>query len=175
MEKDRGITLIELLVVISIIGILAAALGFSFQGWIGGYKVESQMKELHVDLMNTRAMAMQRNRAHFVTLTTTQYTIYDDTDPEPDGDGTLDTTSDTQILQKNLDPTKPITWSNIADVQIELTSRGLSNDNKTICSNTDIEADYNCIEISATRINIGRLTTKIPDGGTCNSANCIAR
>ncbi len=89
--KNHGITLIELIIVISIIGILAVALGFEFTGWMGGYRVESQTKEMYVDLMNARARAMQRNRVHFVRLfiPPTQYTnMYDDTNPAPDGDGT---------------------------------------------------------------------------------------
>jgi prepilin-type N-terminal cleavage/methylation domain-containing protein len=173
--KNSGITLIELIIVISIIGILVVALGFSFQGWIGGYNVESQMKEMYVDLMNARARAMEKNRTHFVSLTPTQYTIYEDTNPAIDGNGYLETASDFKVLQKKLDSRYPITWSDISDTQIDLNKRGLSSDTKTICSNTKADADYNCIEISASRINLGKLTTKIPNGGTCNSGNCIAK
>lgn len=177
--KNDGITLIELIIVISIIGILVVALGFSFQGWIGGSRVETQMKEMYTDLMNARVRAMSRSRVHFVTLTTTSYTVFEDTNPAPDGNGTLETagTPDTQILLKPLDTRYPVTWSDIADTEIEFTGRGLSNDNKTICSNTDADADYNCIIISASRINLGKLTTKIPApyNGVCDADNCVAK
>ncbi|MHC4890526.1 MAG: prepilin-type N-terminal cleavage/methylation domain-containing protein [Planctomycetota bacterium] len=172
ISRTDGITLIELLVAISIIGILVVALGFQYEGWQGGYRIESQTKELYVDLMNSRSRAMQRNRAHFVTLAATQYILYEDTNPAPDGNGSLNTAADTQVLQKNLNPLYPITWSGIADIEIEFTTRGLSNDNKTICTNTTDDSDYNCVEISATRINLGKLTTP---GGACNAANCVSR
>jgi prepilin-type N-terminal cleavage/methylation domain-containing protein len=182
--RNEGITLIELIIVISIIGILVLALGFSFQGWIGGYNVESQIKEIYFDLMKTRARAMERNRTHFVSLLTTRYTVQEDISPWPDGDGLLTAGDNTlptgytdpiPFLQKNLDSRYPITWSDIADLQIDLTKKGLSNDTKTICSNTKADADYNCIELSASRINLGKLTTKIPDGGACLSGNCVAK
>lgn len=179
MANTRGITLIELIIVISIIGVLVVALGFSFQGWVAGYRVEVQTKEMYADLMNARARAMSRNRAHFVTLTTTSYTVYDDTNPLPDGNGTLETagTPDTQLLAKTLDSTYPITWNDLLDTEIEFTARGLSNDDKTICSNSSADADYNCIIISTSRINIGKLTTKITSGGICGGTpnNCVAK
>ena len=44
--NDSGVTLTELLIVVSIIAILAVALGFSYQGWMGNYKIESETKQL---------------------------------------------------------------------------------------------------------------------------------
>jgi prepilin-type N-terminal cleavage/methylation domain-containing protein len=170
---NEGVTLIELLVVISVITILVVALGFSFHGWRGRYKVESEMKEMYVDLMNARARALQRNRMHFVSLTAASYTIYEDTVPAPDGDGNLDTATDIQVVAKNFEPSHPLTWNGAA--RIDFTQRGFSNVEETICSNTDFDSDYDCIIISNSRINLGKLNTSIPAGGACASANCVAK
>jgi Tfp pilus assembly protein FimT len=186
MKNNNGVTLIELIVAASVVIIIVVALGFSFEGWMGSYKAESQMKEMYTDLMNARARSMERNRSHFVSLTTTQYTIQEDISPWPDGDGSLTAADNTRptgyndpipLLQKNLNPKYPITWSDIGDTQIDFTTRGLSNDTKTICINSDIDTDNNCIVISETRMNLGKLTTKIPApyGGTCDSTNCVAK
>jgi len=105
--KEKGVTLIELIVVIAIIGIIVVAFGFSFNNWIGKYRVESQIKEMYTDLMNARARAMQRNRVHFVQInSSTSYSIYEDdsdgSNKVPDGDGTLQTgtgsSADTLLL-----------------------------------------------------------------------------
>ena len=172
--NKNGVTLIELIIVVSVIGILVIALGFSFQGWIGRYGAESLIKEMNTDLMNGKVSAMQKNRTYFVSLTTTRYTVYEDTNPAPDGDGLLQTASDRRIRQKELQPNGPITWSG-ATAQIEFNKKGIADNDKTICINKDVDADYDCIEIAALKINAGKLTTRIFSGGACNATNCVAK
>lgn len=183
MKKD-GITLVELLVAISIVSILAVALGFEFKGWIGGYRVESQIRELHLDLMDAKVKAMLRKRDHFVSLSQTSYTIQEDIYPWPDGDRCL-TASDSNrpsgynepipLMKRDLDLDLPITWNNIRVKHIRFNRRGLSSTNRTICVNTYYNADYDCIAISAGRIRLGKLKKKLPDGGKCDAANCVRR
>jgi len=191
--KNQGITLIELIIVISIIGILAVALGFEFSGWMGGYRVESQTKEMYVDLMNARARAMQRNRTHFVRLNdSTSYSIYEDdsdgTNKVPDGDGTLQlgtgSSADTELptfhrtVEYNLD------WNNNAitsPIRLTFNTRGLATTLGSLSifvdrdgdDKKDVDPDYDCIVISATRINMGNLNDK----GTTSRADdeCIAK
>jgi prepilin-type N-terminal cleavage/methylation domain-containing protein len=98
MRNQSGVTLIELIIVVTIIGILIVALGLEFVGWRGRSAVEVTTRDLYNDLMNARVSAMNRNRDYFVTATTNTYTIYEDTNPPPDGDGVLQTAGD-RILQ----------------------------------------------------------------------------
>ena len=90
MEKtkgNKGVTLIELLVVVSIISILAVALAFSFQGWMGGYKVESIIKEVYSDLMDARSKAMTSGgMSYYVDVNATSYQIFQDTNGDPADD-----------------------------------------------------------------------------------------
>jgi prepilin-type N-terminal cleavage/methylation domain-containing protein len=182
--KDNGITLVELLVAVSIVSVLAIALGFEFRGWIGGYRVESQIRELHLDLMDARVRAMLRRRVHFVSLSQTCYTVQEDIHPWPDGDKCL-TPSDGNrpagyndpipLMKRNLDLTLPITWNNIRVRHVKFNTRGFSNTNRTICVDTTYDSDYDCIAISAGRIRLGKLKKKIPEGGLCNAANCVKK
>ena len=177
LRGSRGLTLIELLIAITVIGILAVVLGFEFRDWIRKYRVESQIKEMYIDLMNTRARAMQQNRMHFVTLANTEYAIYEDMNPAPDGNESLETAADALILRKDINPNYALSWSNPGDPQLNFTRAGLSDldGTKTVCSNSMLSTDYDCIIVSATRMNLGSLTTKIPDGGACDDANCIIK
>ena len=182
--RDKGVTLVELLVVVSIVCALAFALAFEYTDWIGRYRVETQIREMYFDLMDARARAMLRKRAHFVSLAQTHYTVQEDISPWPDGDRCLSASDSTRpagyndpipLLRKDLYRDLPLTWNNIRVAHMRFNARGFSNTNRTICVNTDKKADYDCIAISAARIRLGRLKKKIPDGGICNSENCIIK
>jgi len=158
--NNRGITLIELIIVISIIGILAVALGFSFQGWMGGYRIESQTKEMYVDLMNARARAMQRNREHFVVVNAGNYQIFEDTNEN----GSYNAGTDLAI--PGFASAKTLTYTSYWIGTVTMDTRGLVSSNNTIRFNIGSNTpDYDCISLFATRINLGQW-----DG-----SNCVAR
>jgi len=161
MTNSRGFSIIELIVVLSIIGALLAIAGISGRAWLDKYRVETQMKEMFIDLMNARVGAMQRNRIHFAVLTPTQYSVYQDTDPQPDGNGTLETASDRLLIQKNLNPLYAITYTG----QINFDTRGLASPTGTLRVATAFGAAFDCITVLATRIRMG----------AWNGTSCVAQ
>jgi len=162
--NNRGITLIELIVVVTVIAILVVALGFEFRGWVGGYRVESQVKEIYVDLMNARARAMQRNRAHFVDFPiATQYRIQEDTNDDNVSDTTLPTFPKTVGYTINWDGGGTIRLDNrgvISFPTIDADPAVVGIISLTLPA--DVTPDYDCIELGPTRINMGLIT-----GGIC--------
>jgi prepilin-type N-terminal cleavage/methylation domain-containing protein len=160
--KDRGVTLVELLIVVSIIGLLIIAMGFSYEGWMGNYRLESQTKDLYFDLTDARTSAMTRHRMHFAILDTQQYTIIEDTNPPPDGDGVLDA-GDFQVFQKQYeyDYSLGVVGAGILPQTITFDTRGLM---QWIPAQTAItfrfintrDPDFDCIVIGQSRIWMGQ-------------------
>ena len=191
--KDSGVTLVEMLVVISIISIIAISTAFSFQGWMGKYKIESQTKDLYVELMDARLSAIENKRTHFVILQdATSYTFYEDDSnggmKVPDGDNILQegsgATADTErpSFPKNVD--YDIDWNNnsiAAPVIFSFNTRGISSVEADISVYLDRDGDgvqdaipdYDCIAIRSTRINLGKLEIN----GTSNRLDdeCIVK
>ena len=192
--RDQGVTLIELLVVIAIIGILVVALGFSYVGWQGKYKVEKVAKDLYSDLMTARAMAATRNRDYLADFNFPAppagkgtYRIAEDTNDDSEGDadanGVIDAAGHT-ILQSFPKTVEYEISSNTGGI-ITFDKRGTISwpsllqaipiDPAAICLSTTADPDYDCIEISQSRLIAGKLTTQISNGGACDATNCIAK
>jgi len=175
--KDKGLTLVELLVVITIINVIAISTAFSFRGWMGKYKIESQTKDLYVELTDARLSAMENKRTHFVRLQdATSYTFYEDDSnggvKVPDGDGVLQTGSgasaDTELPSYPKNVEYDIDWNNnsiVMPVNFSFNTRGISSVQADISIYIDRDSDgvqdsipdYDCIAIRTTRINLGKL------------------
>jgi Tfp pilus assembly protein FimT len=166
-----------MLVVISIISIIAISTAFSFQGWMGKYKIESQTKDLYVELTDARLSAMENKRTHFVILQdATSYTFYEDDSnggaKVPDGDSVLQTgsgaTADTELPTFPKNTEYDIDWNNnsiAAPINFSFNTRGISSVQADISVYLDRDSDgvqdaipdYDCIAIRTTRINLGKL------------------
>ncbi|HOF58653.1 MAG TPA: GspH/FimT family pseudopilin [Syntrophorhabdaceae bacterium] len=166
MKKDNGFTIIELMLVVVIAGILATLSVAGYRNFVSKYEINSQTRELYSDLMSLRMMAMQKNRMTFVQLSNNSYIGYEDTDPQPDGNETLDTGLDSVII-----PSKSVknTFSYTGGGFINFNSRGFSNTTCTICILSQVNPSYDCIKVSSTRVTIGKIKNQ---SSGCTSANC---
>lgn len=168
MGKNDGVTLTELMVVVSIIAILVIAFGFSYQGWMGKYRVESQMKEIYADLMDARSRSVTRNHRYFVSLNTNNYQATEDSNDSlgtaPDaGDDTIWDSAKTlqygyQFTMVSAE-TLPLTLiidtrgllsyvsgGNILPVTTQIVTR----------IDSTYEPDYDCLIIDRSRIRMGK-------------------
>ncbi len=175
-RDEKGFSLTELLTVMLILSTLMAIGFFSYTSMSDRYSIEKQMKQMHMDLTNARLRAMQRNRAHFVTFTSTQYTVYEDTSPWPDGDGLLSVATDSLVLQQSLAPRFPVAllpgspnqWS--AAAPLKFTPQGMVDtavtSTGTVRVPVEMNGEYDCIVISEIKNTLGKW-----DG----TSQCIAK
>jgi prepilin-type N-terminal cleavage/methylation domain-containing protein len=168
LGTEGGFTLIELTVVVGIIAILVVALGMNFVGWRERYRVESEARKLHYDLMDARARSIQRRHVHFIVLGGDNYKVYEDTDTAPDGDGALNTAAgkDTLIADRTLEFGYTMefynaatgAFSNSATIGINTSGRLATTGTVRIKAGDETEKPdlaYDCVSLDTTRLNLG--------------------
>jgi prepilin-type N-terminal cleavage/methylation domain-containing protein len=152
LRGESGMSIVELMMVLAVLSILITVLGFSAKGWINRYKVEDDVKRMYIDIVEARARAMQRARATFVTVTSGDYAVYEDTSPAPDGNGTLEAGTDRLVTGRSTN--SPI----VNDLGGTLTfgRDGIASLSGTIYLSTDENPEVNGINIGPTRVKLGR-------------------
>ena len=152
----NGFTTIELLVVVAIVVILIAMASLYMRRMLVKARVEQQAQQIYSDLVSARSRAMNRNRIQFVqiNLGNSQYQIWDDTFPAPDGDGILTPGNDTLVTSTiTLDQL----WVNPAGfTQFQFANNGVISGTGVIGLTNTYEAVFDCISVSPTRIRLGR-------------------
>jgi prepilin-type N-terminal cleavage/methylation domain-containing protein len=157
-EGRGGFTLIEIMIALAIVGIVVVIAASNFQGMLEKYRVEGETKKMFADLMDARARAMQRNRVFFVRVTGNGYSTYEDafTNSAPDGDGIF--TDGVETLVANETVTHPINTDNIAGVPLifNFNRNGIASVTGFIRYESNVQPDYDCITMKATRIKMGQ-------------------
>jgi type IV fimbrial biogenesis protein FimT len=157
--KQNGLTLVEILVVVAIVSLLATLAGVEYTGWIRKYNAENQIKTLYSDMMEARVNAMQKNVQHIFGLSGGGYTVCED--------GNLDRSCDagkTVARLSKSDLKHTLTWAlSGGGDDVSFDRRGLSMVNGHISIDAS-DADVDCVTISASRINMGKMR-----GGACVS------
>ncbi len=164
MAYREGFTLLEVLIVVVILGILTTMAVTSFLELNEKYEVETETKQLYVDLMDARGRAMQRNRFHFVRITANGYATYGDTSPSPDGNGIYNSGLDNQVVnvtvQHAITPVLALGSPNF-----NFNRNGIASDTGYIRFSSTANPDYDCITIRETRTKLGKYDATA--GGRC--------
>lgn len=153
----RGFALTELVVVIAIITILLAIGGVQYHQWQVKYAIESQIRQMYSDLMGARTEAMQQNQLYIVRLESSSgYTVYRD----ENGNNVYDQ-GDTKIEKFSRSGLKyPIKWNGGNVLEFTMNQRGLISQALSVrVTKKDgslSKAEYDCLNISRTRINLGK-------------------
>ena len=166
--RQSGFSMVEMLITLTIIGLLVTIATLSFNRMTRKSNIESQIKQMHADLMTVRIWAMDRNACHFVLLNSNgSYSVYED-QPPPNNTCLYSAADGQPLLSKSA--TNPALWNNAApssNVYLIFNNRGLASVSTgsipgSISITDTVGAAYDCILVETTRTSIGKMS-----GGTC--------
>lgn len=151
----KGFSLVELIIVIAIIGIASGIATLNFNQWKKKTSVEKETRELYSDLNEARLQSIYTKKRHSIAfLTANSYALkqYSSLNEATAG-GTIRQTKTTQNTMTQKDGTALTLDSVFFNI------RGFTSDNKTIRFNPSDVAAFDCIIVSASRTNLGKMGT----------------
>jgi prepilin-type N-terminal cleavage/methylation domain-containing protein len=156
-SNGRGFSLIEIMIALSIMGILLIAVSISFQGWMAKHRVAAETGEVFADIIDARARAMQKGRATFVVLTGNGCTTFEDTDPAPDGNLTLDPGADHRVVTRTFHfPVIAKLTGGTTFTAFGFNRNGFASISGVVHLHSTLHPDVDCISIGPTRVKLGR-------------------
>lgn len=156
-----GFALTELIIVILVMFTLLAIVSLDFNAWQKKYGIQAQVQEMATELNDLRIAAMQKKKGHSVELKPTSYTfrIYSSESDFSSGAGTVVMTKRAKYRVTNLAGADIDTFVMIDERGYV---SGIAAPSLAVGLDTTVEASPNCLVMSVSRVNVGRL-----NGGTC--------
>lgn len=152
----QGFSIVELVVVVAIISTLLMVAAFAYVRYNVRYNIERQTKQMYSNLMKARMRAFQENRQIVVVFSNNSYATYIDNDSS--GSYTNGDILISDLTDNNLAYTIAATFDELVfDV------RGLAKRAGHIRIDRDNPAEYDCINVNFTRIDMGKY----------NGTNCV--
>lgn len=151
----KGFSLTELIIVIAIIGIATGIATLNFNQWKNKTSIEKETRELYSDLNEARLQSIYTKKRHSIAfLTANSYALkqYSSLN-EATASGTVRRTTTTKNTMTQKDGTALTLTSVFFDI------RGFTSNNKTIRFNPSDVAAFDCIIVSASRTNLGKMGT----------------
>ena len=151
---NDGFTIFELLIVISIISILLSSAVIAFNSWQVKYNIEAQVKQMAADINEQRLTALTTKKRLSVTLNQNSYVFRSYTsNDEPILSGTV-IPGGTRTVSYALKRDASTYYNND---RLEIDSRGMINDWRTVYIDRSDSAFINCLTIHTVRTNIGKI------------------
>jgi len=167
IKNDRsGFTLIEMIITITIMGIVMGIAALNFNTWQTKNKIESQVREIFVDLNEARTNAFTQKKYYSIMFQPNSYVMKSYSTSQPTIYN-IGTTTGTVVATKNLKyalstrTDSGTTITSIVDTPVIFDASGITFNWFTVTIDPSISgmgsASVNCLVISTARANMGKM------------------
>ena len=154
LRGDSGFTLIELIVVVVVMGVLLSIGTINFRQYRVKSEIEKQTREMYADINSARINSIHTKKRHALILNTNSYILKNYTTNEPTSAG------NTLASKAVANQITTRTGAPYSGKMVLFDITGFTNDETTLAVNPlDSGASQNCIVVSASRTNMGRMSS----------------